>query len=77
MWSTGLGNGKPLQYSCHENPMNSKKRQTDMTLQDGPAGWQVSNTLLGKSGEIATERIKRAEPKQKGRPAVVVFCAKS
>ena len=29
MWSTGEGNGKPLQYSCLENPMNSKKRQND------------------------------------------------
>ena len=27
MWSTGEGNGKPLQYSCLENPMNSKKKQ--------------------------------------------------
>ena len=26
MWSTGEENGKPLQYSCHENPMNSIKR---------------------------------------------------
>ena len=26
-WSTGEGNGKPLQYSCLENPMNSMKRQ--------------------------------------------------
>ena len=29
MWSTGKGNGKPLQYSCLENPMNSRKRQND------------------------------------------------
>ena len=29
MWSTGGGNGKPLQYSCLENPMNSMKRQND------------------------------------------------
>ena len=27
MWSTGEGNGKPFQYSCLENPMNSMKRQ--------------------------------------------------
>ena len=33
-WSTGEGNGKPLQYSCLENPMNSMKRQMDMTLED-------------------------------------------
>ena len=31
-WSTGEGNGKPLQYSCLENPMNSMKRQNDRIL---------------------------------------------
>ena len=34
MWSTGEGNGKPLQYPCFENPMNSMKRQKDRTLKD-------------------------------------------
>ena len=34
MWSTGEGNGKPLQYSCLENAMNSMKRQKDRTLKD-------------------------------------------
>ena len=34
MWSTGEGNGKPLQYSCLKNPMNSMKRQKDRTLKD-------------------------------------------
>ena len=33
-WSTGEGNGKPLQYSCLENPMNGMKRQKDRTLKD-------------------------------------------
>ena len=33
-WSTGEGNGKPLQYSCLENPRNSMKRQKDRTLKD-------------------------------------------
>ena len=33
-WSIGEGNGKPLQYSCLENPMNSMKRQKDGTLKD-------------------------------------------
>ena len=33
-WSTGEGNGKPLQYSCLENLMNSMKRQKDRTLKD-------------------------------------------
>ena len=34
MWSTGEGNGKPLQYSCFENPTNSMKRQKDRILRD-------------------------------------------
>ena len=34
MWSTGDGNGKPLQYSCLENPMNSMKRQNDRILKE-------------------------------------------
>ena len=34
MWSTGEVNGKPLQYSCLENPMNSMKKQKDMALKD-------------------------------------------
>ena len=33
-WSTGEGDGKPLQYSCLENPVNTMKRQKDMTLKD-------------------------------------------
>ena len=33
-WPTGEGKGKPLQYSCLENPMNSTKRQKDATLED-------------------------------------------
>ena len=34
MWSTREGNGKPLQYSCLENPMNSRKRQNDRILKE-------------------------------------------
>ena len=34
MWSTGEGNGKPLQYSCLENPMNSINRQNDRILKE-------------------------------------------
>ena len=34
MWSTGEGNGKPLQYSCLENPMNSMKRQNGRILKE-------------------------------------------
>ena len=34
MWSTGEGNGKALQYSCLENPMESMKRLNDRILKD-------------------------------------------
>ena len=34
MWSTGEENGKPLQYSCLENPMNCLKRQNDRILKE-------------------------------------------
>jgi len=33
-WPTREGNGKPLQYSCLENPVNSMKRKKDRTLRD-------------------------------------------
>ena len=59
MWSTGEGNGKPLQYSCLENPMNSMKRQKDMTLKDELPRSVGANMLLEKSGEITPERMKR------------------
>ena len=57
IWSTEEGNGKPLQYSCLANPMNSMKRQKDMTLKD--EGWKVPTMLLEKSGKIIPERMKR------------------
>ena len=42
MWSTGEGNGKPLQYSCLENPMNSMKRQNDRILKEElPTHWVI------------------------------------
>ena len=58
MWSTGEGNGKPLQYSCLENPLNSMKRQNNRILKEELPGQQVPNTLLEISGEITPERMK-------------------
>ena len=59
MWSTGEGNGKPLQYSCLENPMNSMKKQKYRTLKDElPMSVGTPDMLLEKSGEIAPERMK-------------------
>ena len=56
MWPTGEGNGKPLQYSCLENPMNSMKRQKDRTLT--PHRYVLS-MLQEISGETTPERMKR------------------
>ena len=50
-WSTGWGNGKPLQDSCCKNPMNSRNRQKVMKQgHEPPQSQKVSNMLLGKSG---------------------------
>ena len=60
MWTTGEGNGKPLQYSCLENPMKSMKRQKDRTLKDGLprlVGAQYARSVE-ISGEITPERMK-------------------
>ena len=59
IWSTGEGNGKPFQYSCLENPMNSMKRQKDRTLKDELPRLVGAQYSTGKSGEITPERMKR------------------
>ena len=59
MWSTGEGNGKPLQYSCLEDPTNNMKRQKDKTLKDELPRLVVSDMLLEISGEITSARMKR------------------
>ena len=58
MWSTGEGNGKPLQYSCLENPMNSMKRQNDRILKEELPRSVGDQLLLEISGEITPERMK-------------------
>ena len=59
MWSTGEGNGKPLQHSCLENPMNSMKRQKDRTLKGELPGRQVSKLLLEMGREMSPGGMKR------------------
>ena len=56
---TGEVNGKPLQYSCLENPMNSMKRQKDMALKDELPRSVGAQYATDKSGEITPERMKR------------------
>ena len=58
-WSTGEGNGKPLQYSCLENPMNSMKRQKNRTLKDELPRLVGAQFVLEINGEIISERLKR------------------
>ena len=63
MWSTGEVNGKPLQYSCLENPMNSMKRQKDMTLKDEfprSVGAQYAN---GQEWRYNSRKNEEMEPK--------------
>ena len=57
MQSTGEGNGKPLQYSCLENPMNSMKRQKDRILKE-ELPRSVGAQYAKISGEITPERMK-------------------
>ena len=58
-WSPGEGNGKPLQYSCLENPMNSMKRQKNRTLKDELPRLVGAQFVLEINGEIISERLKR------------------
>ena len=58
MWPTGKGNGKPLQYSCLENPMNSMKRQKYTTVKDEHPRSVGAQYATEKSGQITLERMK-------------------
>ena len=59
MWSTGEGNGKPLQHSRLENPMNSMKRQKDMTLKDELPRSVGAQYATGEEWRITPERMKK------------------
>ena len=59
MLSTGQGNGKPLQYCCLKNLMNSIKYKKLWHQKMSLPGRKMSNMLLGKRGKIASERMKR------------------
>ena len=71
-WSTGEGNGKPLQYSCLENPMNSMKRQKDMTLKDELSRSVGAQYTFGEGWRNSSRKNEEAEPKQKQCPVVVM-----
>ena len=71
MWSTGEGNGKPLQYSCHENPMNSMKGKMIGYWKRTP--WSVGvQYVTGDQWRNNSRKNERMEPKQKQHPVVDV-----
>ena len=72
MWSTGEGNGKPLQESCLENPMNSMRRQNDRILK-GELPWSVgAHYATGDQWRNNSRKNEGMEPKQKQHPVVDV-----
>ena len=64
-WSTGEGNGKPLQYSCPENPMNSMKRQKDRTLKDELPRSVGAQYDTGDQWRTNSRKNEGMEPKEK------------
>ena len=72
MWSTRERNGKPLQYSCFENPMNSTKRQKDRTLKDELPRSVGAQYATGDQWRNNSRKNEEMESKQKQHPVVDV-----
>ena len=72
MWSTEEGNGKPLQNSCLENPMNSMKRQKDRTLKDELPRSVGTQYTTEEEWINNSRKNEETEPKQKQCPVVDV-----
>ena len=70
MWSTGEGNGKPLQYSCFEIPMNSMKRQKDKTLKVELPRSVGARYATGEQWRNTSRKDEVMELKQKQHPVV-------
>ena len=65
---TGEGNGKPLHYSCLENPMNSMKKRKGMTLKDEVPRLGGAQYVTGKKWRNNSRKNEDTEPKQKQHP---------
>ena len=65
MWSTGEGNGKPLQYSCLENLMNSMRSQNDRILKEELPRSVDAQYATGDQWRNNSRKNKGVEPKQK------------
>ena len=72
MRSTGEGNGKPLQYFCLENPMNSMKRQNDRILKEELPRSVGAQYVTGDQWRNNPRNNEEMEPKQKQHPVVDV-----
>ena len=72
MWSTGGGNGKPLQYSCLENPMNSMKRQKERTLKNELPRSVDAQYATGDQWRNNSRKNEGMEPKEKQHSVVDV-----
>ena len=68
MWFTGERNGKPFQYSCLENPMNSMKRQKDRTLKDELPKLVDAQYATGDQWRNNSRKNEGMEPKEKQHP---------
>ena len=72
MWATGEENGKPLQYSCLENHMNSMKRQKERTLKDELPRSVGAQYATRDQWRTNSRKNEETEPKQKQYPVVDV-----
>ena len=72
MWSTGEGNGKPTQYSCLENHINSMKRQNDRILKEELPRSVGAQYATGDKWRNTSRKNEGMEPKQKQYPVVDV-----
>ena len=70
MWSTAGGNGKPLQYSCLENPKNSIKKQKDLIPEDELHRLVGVQNVTGEESRNKFRKNEETEPKQKQHPVV-------
>ena len=70
MWSTGETNGKPLQYSCLENPMNTMKRQNNRILKEELPRSVGAQYDTGDQWRNDSRKNEGMEAKQKQHPAV-------
>ena len=69
LWSIGEGNGKPLQYSCLENPMNSMKRQNDRILKKELPRSVGAQHVTGDQWRNNSRKNEETEPEAKTTPS--------